>query len=200
MQTTPDIQTVKTELAKAINADHQREADGIRYHNALREIIADKWTGKKVNKRICDQFRAKIGAPESAVIHLNYVGSMCYLEFWGKGISNAETFDKRIGLFLGYADTEFHGNGEDYKFKNSRSFNALTVEGFDENDACRAEPAQLRQRDRVKLLSNGNLDDIAEAVAQIKAATAKLKELTEYGNPGDQIKYTAERLAGLRKD
>ena len=191
------MKNIKKQIQEKIGEDMEREQYAIAAAEALRDLIAEKWVGKKVNKRLCDQFKAKL-APEPAmqekmVAWLNYIGGMCNLETWGFGPYS--TSGKRLCLFLGYNESNFRGNGEDDK---SRSFNLLTVAGFEENNVCHLRAAKERQEARKTLLENGTLDKISEAVENIAAAKDRLKNLTEFGKPGHEVVYFAERLAGIR--
>jgi hypothetical protein len=189
--------TTEEKLREKVADDITRESLGITLHDTLRDLIAAKWAGKKVNKRICDQFAAALGDGMRATggeirVSLEYIASMCYLRCYG--IKGAEKYENTIRLFLGYA-----GNGYSQgDIEAGRSFQYLTVPGFEENNIANGSAARNRNADRAKLLAGDELTKIARLIDTINTAKKNLAALTDYGTAANQVKYDAERLAGIR--
>lgn len=186
--------TTEKTLREAIASDFDREQWSIAAHDALARVIKNKWVGKKVNKRIEQQFKEEF-APDPAmqaklVTYLEYIASMCNLKVWGFGPYKRS--DECLTMFLGYADLEFRGDGNP---RQTRSFNSLTVEGFEENDGCHGKHAKDRQEKRKHLLNgSGIIAQMAALIDTINDAKAKLETLGEYDAPGREAHYAAQKL------
>lgn len=175
MNKTLTIAGIEKQLADKLATDNANEVLCHGIHATIAKLIETKWATKKVNKRFITDFKAAYSAPNASVV-LEYVAGLCYLRVWG--VVGAESYDKSVRCFLGYADAVFRGNGDENR---SRSHNYLTVEGFEYNDRCNGTDAAERITSRCRLLLNteGKLTRLAAAIYAQKQADAEVTAILD---------------------
>lgn len=118
----------------------------------VREVLAAKWEGKKLNKRVRDQVAAKL--PATAVVY--YDGNS--IGIWGDDIGIR--FENRFTVYLREV--------------------IFTLKDFDHANQCVGSAAKERNNVRtVDLTAIGKLQRFAAAIDALKAAQAEYDTLRE---------------------
>lgn len=123
-------------VRESVQRSFDREANDQRLYQIVRDLIAEKWTGKTLNKRMVDQLKERTGGD---VWMETRVHNQPQLRF---GERNAEYVP---AIYL------------------SRTYNEASVEKLDQDNPMHTEAATLRQQKRTKFLKGGK--EIARAAA-----------------------------------
>jgi len=169
---------LKHKLEARIRADIDREAFDNAQHKAIAKILAEKFAGKKLTRRIVDYYRQTL--PENMRDRVIYYGDdygAITLQIWGKEVPHHATHDKRLHMMIASSDRK-----DDFD-----------VAEFERADICHGKPAEDRNAQRLALLESGELDRICGIVEEIEAKRGELNELISgLDSPGNPICYEPE--------
>lgn len=169
------MKQLEKELREWIGTDIERETFDNSAHKTLARVLSQRYTGKKLTKRIEKQWAEQFLPPamrERAIVRYGEDYGLCQLSAWA--IPHHETFDKRLVMFIAH------------KGEKSENFQPET---FENNDCCHGTPAEKRNEFRKTLCQNGELEKIARLVTEIEFKREELKSLLEFEKPGQQVEY-----------
>ena len=145
-------------------------------HRLLAEILAE-WEGKKLNKRIAEQFRLKLLACASAVkpadLRVVYLSEFGLIQLGVWGTPHHEHVSKRLVMFIAHTDTA----------------QCFTIATFEHNDCCHGSAALERNAEREKAISAPELAEAVQLIDAIETAKARLNELLKYEGVLNRLSY-----------
>jgi hypothetical protein len=152
--------TIEEKLKDILEENYAQEANAIRVHDAIAEVIKTRWQGKKLNKRIADQVKEKLGDDMMVSFYRDTSSRWNQVKISVWGSMDFYSYEKRLEVYL--------GNVEDTE--------AYTVEKFENHDGRYGHAAKERNRKRSEILNNPTrLAEIVKAIEEYNRIAKELK-------------------------
>lgn len=121
------VEQFEQAVRASVQQAFEREANDQRIYKIVRDLIADKWTGKQINARIATQLSERLG------MRVQYEPKA-----WGTSLKFGEPRDEyNPAVYL------------------TRTLPCASVEKLDEDNTMHTEAADIRQAARAKYLKSG---------------------------------------------
>jgi hypothetical protein len=179
-------------IQEIIVASIDREQNYIDAHKCLHGILLAKWQGKKLNKRLADQFRTEFfGGDTAPGVAFGRRYGMAYLDVWA--CPQWPDYSKRLSLFLGY---DHEPGNPDLKGADISNYDASYFGRVD----CSHGPAAEERNNKRRKIKPEHVQKAADLIDTIKDAWGKLKKMVEYGTLFEPDCFSIVKLTGLTED